>query len=143
MTFLVERLAELRKHLDHLYAIRGSVGDAQALERDLTLRNDVLFSLMMIAQLVIDAAGEVAAREGLRFEDYTGAVRSLAGVEGFPERLVESLARLPGFRNVLLHEYVELDLGVVLRALGELEPVEDFIECVAAYIERTEADGPA
>jgi hypothetical protein len=46
MSFLVERLVELRRHLDHLYALRPRVGSAADLERDLSLHNDVLFSLL-------------------------------------------------------------------------------------------------
>lgn len=41
MTFLVERLAELRRHLDHLAEIRPRVDGAQTLETDFSLRNDV------------------------------------------------------------------------------------------------------
>jgi hypothetical protein len=78
MTYLVERLAELRRHLDHLAALRPRVPDAQALARDLSLHNDVLFSLLSVCQLVIDIAGELSARRGDRFEDYTEAVRNLA-----------------------------------------------------------------
>jgi hypothetical protein len=40
MTFLVEWLAELRKHLDHLCRIRPRVDGASSLERDLSLHND-------------------------------------------------------------------------------------------------------
>ena len=78
MTYLVERLAELRRHLQHLEEIAPRVTDRAALERDLSLHNDVLFSLLMVAQLVIDIAGELSARRGDRFEDYTEAVRNLA-----------------------------------------------------------------
>lgn len=35
------------------------------------LHNDALFSLLMVSQLVIDIAGELSARRGDRFEDYT------------------------------------------------------------------------
>lgn len=138
MTFLVERLSEIRKYLDHLYRVGDRVEGPASLERDLSLHNDVLFSLMMVAQLVIDIAGEIGAREKLRFDDYTAAVRNLARVEGFPEPLVNDLARLPGFRNVLLHEYVELDYEVAVRALREMEPVEAFVEAARAYVKRTE-----
>ena len=68
MTFLVERLAELRRHLDHLRAIRPRVPGPAALDRDLSLHNDVLFSLLTVCQLVIDIAGELSARRGERFE---------------------------------------------------------------------------
>jgi uncharacterized protein YutE (UPF0331/DUF86 family) len=130
MTFLVERLAELRRHLDHLVQIKTKVAGRESLERDLSLKNDVLFSLFTLCQLVIDIAGELAARRGDRYEDYTEAVRSLERDERFPPDLVRKLERLPGFRNVIVHEYVALDLDRVVEALDELEPVERFSEIV-------------
>jgi predicted nucleotidyltransferase len=44
-TYLVERLVELRRHLDHLGLLRPRVTGREALDRDLSLHNDVLFSL--------------------------------------------------------------------------------------------------
>ncbi len=130
MTWLTERLAELRRHLDHLRGLRPRVTGREALERDLSLHNDVLFSLLTICQLVIDVAGELSARRGDRFEDYTEAIRNLARDERFPTGLVGQLERLPGFRNVLVHEYVALDLQRVVEALDELGTVERFLEIV-------------
>lgn len=130
MTFLVERLAELRRYLDHLREIRPRVGRAQDLERDLSLHNDVLYSLLTVCQLVIDLAGELAARRGDRFEDYTEAVRHLARDPRFDPELVRRLERLPGFRNVLVHDYVALDMERVVEALDDLEPVERFLQIV-------------
>lgn len=132
MTYLVERLAELRRHLDHLRDLAPRVGGPEALERDLSLHNDVLFSLLTVAQAVIDIAGELSARRGERFEDYTQAVRNLAHDPRFPPELVAHLARLPGFRNVLVHEYVALDLARAVEAMRSLEPVEQFARIVAA-----------
>lgn len=130
MTFLVERLVELRRHLDHLHAIKPRVRGPESLTRDLSLHNDVLFSLLTVCQLVIDIAGELSARRGDRFEDYTQAVRNLAKDPAFPAEIVDELQRLPGFRNVLVHEYVELDMQRVMDALERLEPVERFLEAV-------------
>jgi len=132
MTYLVERLAELRRYLDHLRRIRPRVTGREALERDLSLMNDVLFSLLTVCQLVIDVAGELSARRGERYEDYTEAVRNLARDERFPTELVRKLERLPGFRNVVIHEYVALDLDRVIEALDELQPLEQFLEIVRA-----------
>jgi uncharacterized protein YutE (UPF0331/DUF86 family) len=131
MSPLVERLAELRRHLEHLRGLRPRVSRA-ALERDLSLHNDVLFSLLTVCQVVIYVAGEISARRGDRFEDYTQAVRHLARDPRFPAEVVRELARLPGFRNVLVHEYVELDLDRAVEALERLEPVERFLEISAA-----------
>jgi uncharacterized protein YutE (UPF0331/DUF86 family) len=115
--------------------LRPRVGGVEDLESDLTLHNDVLFSLLTVSQLVIDIAGELSAREGMAFEDYTTAVRNLSRLEGFSTELVEELARLPGFRNVLVHEYVGLDLALVVRAPDRLDPVEAFVRQVTGRID--------
>lgn len=130
MTYLIERLAELRRHLDHLARLRPRVTAPDALARDLSLHNDVLFSLLTVCQLVIDIAGELSARRGERFEDYTEAIRNLAADERFSADLVGRLERLPGFRNVLVHEYVALDMQRVIEALDGLEPIERFLRIV-------------
>ena len=106
------------------------VSGRDALERDLSLHNDVLFSLFTVCQLVIDIAGELAARRGERFEDYTEAVRKLEIDPRFSAALVRELERLPGFRNILIHEYVNLDMDRVLDALARLEPLEEFLRIV-------------
>jgi uncharacterized protein YutE (UPF0331/DUF86 family) len=85
---------------------------------------------MTVCQLVIDIAGELSARRGERFGDYTESVRNLAAWPEFPEHTVRELSRLPGFRNVLVHEYVTLDMQRVIEALDQLGPVEEFAEIV-------------
>jgi uncharacterized protein YutE (UPF0331/DUF86 family) len=138
VTFLVERLAELKKHLAHLRELRPRVAGPEDLERDLSLHNDVLFSLLTVCQLVIDIAGELAARRGDRFETYGEAIRTLARDPRFDPAVIAALGGLPGFRNVLVHEYVSLDLRRVVEALDQLEPVERFAGIVGE-IEREES----
>ncbi|HUG55385.1 MAG TPA: HepT-like ribonuclease domain-containing protein [Vicinamibacteria bacterium] len=130
MTYLVERLADLARHLDHLRGLRPRVTGPEALDRDLSLHNDVLFSLFTVCQLVIDIAGELSARRGDRFEDYTQAVRNLVRDPRFPPEVVHELERLPGFRNVIVHEYVALDMARVVEALDRLDPVASFLAIV-------------
>jgi uncharacterized protein YutE (UPF0331/DUF86 family) len=138
VTFLVERLAELRKHIDHLRILQPQVTSEADFQDDLSLNNDVLFSFLTVARLVIDISGELSSQWRLSFEDYTTAVRNLARIEGFPRELVDELSRLPGFRNVLIHEYVGLDYALVLQALGQLEPVEEFARIVSDRLTRGE-----
>ena len=139
MTYLVERLAELRRHLDHLRDLRPQVTGPELLERDLSLHNDVLFSLLMVCQLVIDVAGELSAQRGDAFQDYTQAIRNLARDQRFPIELVRKLERLPGFRNIVVHEYVALDMMRVVEALDDLEPIECFLQIVRRL--QSEDDG--
>lgn len=137
---LVERLAELRLHVDHLHEIRPSVESAGDLSTDISLRNDVLHSLMIVCQVVIDVAGDLAARAGLPFEDYTEAIRRLPESGPFPRELASRLELLPGFRNVLIHEYVSIDLERVVAALDDLGPVEEFADRLAEHL--SEEEGP-
>ena len=139
MTYLIERLVELRRYVDHARKLQPRVPNRFVLEQDLSLHNDVLFTLLSICQLVIDIAGELSARRGDRFEDYTQAVRNLARDPRFPPGLVGSLERIPGFRNVIVHEYVELDLDRVVSALDELGPIEQLL-AIAAQIQNDDQE---
>jgi uncharacterized protein YutE (UPF0331/DUF86 family) len=128
---LIERLLELRRHLDHLREIRPRVESPVALDADLSLRNDVFHSLLIVCQAVIDLAGLLSARRGLRFQDYREAIANLAKIEGMPKELAIELEGLPGFRNVLVHEYVDIDPMQVIRALDRLDSVERFAGAVS------------
>ena len=50
MTWLVERIVELRRHLEHLKALEPRVTGPESLDRDLSLHNDVLFSLLTVSR---------------------------------------------------------------------------------------------
>jgi uncharacterized protein YutE (UPF0331/DUF86 family) len=104
--------------------------DPEVLGTDLTLHNDVTHSLQIVCQAVIDIASELSARRMLRLDDYTQAVRNLVAYPEFPSSLVKRLEKLPAFRNVLVHEYVDLDFAKVVEALDDLEAVEEFADIV-------------
>lgn len=142
MSFLVERFAVLRRQLDHLHELRPRVTGPEVLARDLSLHNDVLFSLLSVCQTVIDIAGELSARRGERFDDDTQAIRNLASDPRFPPEVVTRLERIPGFRNILVHEYVALDLARVVDAVDDLEPIERFAAIVAGIEAGSEEPGP-
>lgn len=56
----------------------------ELLERDLSLHNDVLFSLLIVCQLVINVAGEPSVQRGDAFQNYTQAIRNLARDQHLP-----------------------------------------------------------
>jgi uncharacterized protein YutE (UPF0331/DUF86 family) len=133
MTFLVERLAELRRYLAHLRELQPSVAPAAALDMDLARRNDVLFSLLMVSQLVIDIAGELSSRQQMPFDDYRGAITNLRRMPGFSPDVVAALEMLPGFRNALIHDYIRFNLDRAVAAVHALEPVEEFVRVASTF----------
>lgn len=137
MTYVSERLADLRRHLDHLGSIRPRIAGPETLRRDLSLANDVLHSLLIVSQRVIDLASELSTRRGLRFEDFQGAVRNLAIYEEFPDTLIRRLEPLPELRNQLLYGVTTgPDLERALDLLGRLDGVERFAQGVGRLIHK-------
>jgi uncharacterized protein YutE (UPF0331/DUF86 family) len=65
------------------------------------------------------------------------AVRNLSRDARFPPKLVQQLELLPGFRNVIVHEYVGLDMDRVVAAIRHLDPVERFAEIVRQMLRDT------
>ena len=58
-----------------------------------------------------------------------------AGVHGVPPfDLADRLRRAVGFRNVLVHDYVEVDDGIVIDRLGNLVDLDDFVAAVAGWV---------
>ena len=45
---------------------------------------------------------------------------------------------VPGFRNIVVHEYVTLDLDRVVEAIDRLGPIEGFVEIVRRMESETE-----
>lgn len=134
MSYLAERLTDLRRHLDHLGEIRGRVAGADALRRNLSLANDVYYSLLITVQRVIDVAAELSTRRGLRFEDFQEAIRNLAIHEEFPDALIRRLEPLPELRHTLIYGTPEPERVVDL--LGKLDGVERFAQGVSRVLQR-------
>lgn len=137
MSYLAERLNDLRRHLDHLAELspQGSRSlTAAALRGDLSLANDVAYSLLMVTQRTIDVAAELSTRRGLRFEDFQEAIRNLAIHEEFPDALIRKLEPLPDLRNHLI--FGQLEPERALDYLGKLEGVERFAQAVGRIVQK-------
>lgn len=76
-------------------------------------------------------------------ETNADAIRELAAHGVVDPALAESLARAAGFRNVLVHRYVEVDDKAVLANLARLDEIDDYAGAVAAWLESpTDAPQP-
>ena len=61
---------------------------------------------------------------------YTQALRNLASMDLVEADVLETLEQLPGFRNVLVHGYVALDMQRVVEAMDRLTAVEALSEAL-------------
>ncbi len=130
---LRRHLAALRQALRHLapYAGRG----AAELRSDTALRWAIERGLQLSAQNVLDIATHLAAASGVDAPDYASAIEGLATLGVVSPEFAARLRPLAGFRNVLVHGYLELDLAIVERVLKEeLATLESFAAQVEAYL---------
>lgn len=124
-------MAELRRYLDHLRALRSRVPDAASLQRNLSLRHDVLFSLLAVCQLVGEVAGDLVILRGDAIDDRPATVHLLAGDARVPEYLLRRIERLSTLRDGITSECVTPDLDRAFQALDELDDVREFMHLVA------------
>ena len=127
-------LAALREALGHLSAYSGRT--AADLRADAALRWTVERGLQLCAQNALDIATHIAAASGLDSPDYATAIDRLGELAVLPADFAARLRPLAGFRNVLVHGYLQVDLAVVERVLREeLGNLAAFAVHVDKYIE--------
>jgi uncharacterized protein YutE (UPF0331/DUF86 family) len=111
----------------------------EQLENDQRLRWAIERGLQVAAEALFDAGAHILAAE---FHDAVDEYRHI------PPRLVargvlssataSRLKGLAGFRNVLVHEYAEIDLERVHAALERLADLDAFVADVTRWLERTD-----
>lgn len=113
---LDEALAVLRRH-------RGVT--AAELRADRERAWVVEHGLQLCAQNVLDVATHLAASAGLDTPDYASALDRLGEMGVLPADFAARLRALAGFRNVLVHGYLQVDLEEVASLLGAR--LDDFV----------------
>jgi uncharacterized protein YutE (UPF0331/DUF86 family) len=109
-----------------------------AMRQDRRLQWAIQHGLLIAAGALFDAGAHILAGE---FREATDEYREI------PERLVARgvisgetagrLESLSGFRNLLVHEYAEIDLERVVFALGRLGDIEAFVADVESWLTRS------
>ena len=124
---LREALANLRRH---------SGATPEMLRADMDLRWTVEHGLQLCAQNAIDIATHLATTAGLDASDYASAIDRLTGMNVLPAEFGARFRQIAGFRNVLVHDYIEVDLEVVCAVLAErLDEFQEFARLVECHID--------
>ena len=123
---LREALANLRKHAGR---------SASELRANADLRWTVERGLQLCVQNALDVATHLAAASGLDSPDYATAIDRLAELSVLSAEFASRLRPMAGFRNVLVHGYLKVDLGILERILKEqLQDLETFAGFVEAHL---------
>ena len=126
----LERLRELLVELDQIHE-----GGRESWNADPRLRLATERALQLSIQVCIDIGGHLVSELKLTMPaDYRGLFPELA-VAGLDPALAERLGSATGLRNVLVHEYIDLDEDLVWSALGLLDDLRGFAAFVVTQLE--------
>lgn len=109
--------------------------DPRALGADESLRNDVCFDLIQAVQACIDLAIHACAHEALGVPDGPASAFTLLARNGIMEdELALRLTLASGLRNIVVHQYADLDLPTLALALeAGLPDLDAFVKAVRAH----------
>ena len=133
----------------HLTALRFAVGNlrrhagttAAQLRDDADLRWLIERGLQLCAQNSLDIAAHLAQSDGRDAADYTTAIDRLAEMGVLPGEFAARFRDVAGFRNVLVHGYLDVDLDIVGQVLSRhLNDFEIFSRHVEGWLARPGSD---
>jgi uncharacterized protein YutE (UPF0331/DUF86 family) len=122
--------AVVRRHLlaidDAVQRLRRHRACTQAeLAADPDRRWAVERGLQLCAQNALDIATHLAAGSGRDVPDYASAIDRLADLGVLPAEFAARFRGVAGFRNVVVHGYLDLDLTILHRLLQT--GLDDFV----------------
>lgn len=129
-----DRIARLEKNLTTLEEMRKDSFTTQ--QSQWALRYGLLESI----QIVIDLACELVSRRNLGTpSSYRECIQILLNHNLLDAELAETLGKMVGLRNLLVHDYDEIDSARLTPLLNRLD---DFRAFTASYIRASEQQRP-
>lgn len=128
-----KRLLKLEQYLRKLKELsKVNLDDYMKNEaiQDRTERN-----LQLAAQICIDMAGHVIADRGYRAPYSYGDVFAVLQEEGLlPKELADTMRQIAGFRNILVHDYLEINPRIVYESLKRIDDFKKFAGHVITWL---------
>ena len=131
-----ERLKILEKALEELVNLRDDSPDDiyHSLEKQWAVEH----GLQIAIQTLLDIGSHILVEEGERnINNYTDIIRQLGETGIIPGEFAKSIEGMAGLRNILVHEYVSVDLDVIADILQRrLEDFEQFISLIRKHLSK-------
>ncbi|RLE24483.1 MAG: DUF86 domain-containing protein [Acidobacteria bacterium] len=123
-TVVRRHLAAMRQSVE---VLRGHEGRTVAtLREDPEERWTVERGLQLCAQNALDISTHIAVGMGRDVADYASAVDMLADIGVLPRPFAAEFRGMAGFRNIIVHGYLDVDIEVLHQVLNER--LNDFVE---------------
>ena len=130
LAVIENKLSSVKRYLSILDNFKNYSKDS--LENDLTIRGAVERYLYLASQSAIDLAETIISYKKLRKPTTMSESFYILGEEKLiDEKLVQKMAKLVGFRNIMAHDYERVDYNIVYDILQfKLKDIEEFLDSV-------------
>jgi uncharacterized protein YutE (UPF0331/DUF86 family) len=131
---ITRHLEQLRIYLDRLAELRQH--SREALRSDWHVQSMVERNLQLAIEVVISVCEQVIASLSLPTpESGREALAALADAGLIGQELAAALQQAVGFRNIIVHQYMNIDYDLVYDALqNELGDIEAFLVAVSSFV---------
>jgi len=131
---MLPRLERLEENIVVLERIRVAVGEsASDLSKDTEW--SIRYGLMESIQIMIDVSCNLCGKNNLGSpENYSDCVKKIVKFGYIPAEMGPKLIALVGLRNLLIHEYVSIDVERLVGFLDDLSIFRQFAAAVQQYV---------
>lgn len=136
---VAKKLRELEKYTRELHDLKRLT--AQEIRSSLQKAWSVEHGLQLAIQCVIDVGSHILAAIGEnRIDEYADIIDRLGERKIIPPDFAQGIRDMVGFRNVLVHEYVDVDVDRVCQILqNRLGDFEKFASHIGDYLKRSKS----
>ena len=132
-SIMLKKISSVRHNISRL---EGKVCvSLEGLKSDLDVQDIVLHNLQLAIQGCIDIGSHIVSDEGWGVAGSFNEIVYILHEKGvINEKLQENMISMIGFRNILVHEYEEVNLDIVYQILHDrLKDIKEYLMSVVDY----------
>lgn len=132
----------IRKRLERLEVSLKRLESKKGISEEEFLKNwevqDVVLRELQIAiEACIDISTHIISEKGWETpERYRDVVEILERHRVIPKNYKEKLSKMIAFRNIIVHEYLQVDLKTVYRILHQLDDFREFANHIENFLKK-------
>ncbi len=130
---IIERLKILEENIYILEDLRKNLIPDDLKEK--TKEWAIRYGLFESIQIVIDVSCHLVSKYNLGYpKTYRDCIELLKKYDYISQDLAEPILKMIGLRNLLIHEYLKIDIKKLFSFLEYIENFKKFIKAVRPYI---------
>ena len=105
-------------------------------ENDFILASALEHNLQVAIQCVLDIGNHIISIENLeKPNDYKDIILILGKNQIIPKKFADAIYKMAGLRNLIIHEYLEIDMAELVSHLNDINDFKLFMKYILHYLE--------